>query len=142
MSKTMSACPNCHAINNVAIDKAMTKTASCGKCGTALNLQGLVSEVRGEDLMKIIRKAEVPVVVDFWADWCGPCRMYGPEFEKASTLFKGEAIFLKVNTMTEPSISQQLGIRGIPATIVFKNGQEYRRQAGAMAANQIALLWK
>ena len=131
MSKTMSACPNCHALNSVDVNQALERTATCGKCGAPLKMHGLVSEVTGDDLRKIIRKAQRPVIVDFWADWCGPCRMYGPMFEEASKKYP-EAIFLKVNTMTEPSISQQLGIRGIPATIVFKNGQEYRRQAGVL----------
>jgi thioredoxin 2 len=139
--KTMSACPKCHALNNVDVEKALNKSATCGKCGEKLQMHGLVSEVTGDDLRKIIRKADKPVIVDFWAEWCGPCRMYGPEFEKASIMHP-EAIFLKINTMTEPSISQQLGIRGIPATIVFKDGQEYRRQAGAIPANQIINLTK
>jgi len=137
MSKILTACPHCHALNNIASDLALTKTPVCGSCGKEIKLHGLASEVNGDDLRRIIKKAQVPVIVDFWADWCGPCKMYAPEFEKASKKYSDKAIFLKVDTMKDPAISQQMNIRGIPATIVFKNGQEYRRQAGALAADSI-----
>lgn len=141
MNKTMTACPLCHSLNRVDTQKAINKQATCGKCGKTLNLDGLVSDVSGEDMLRIINKADVPVIVDFWASWCGPCQMYGPEFEKAS-LQNQNAIFLKVNTESNPQISTQLGIRGIPATIVFKNGKEYRRQAGAIPSHAIGDLIK
>lgn len=137
MSKILTACPHCHALNNIDIEIAANKSPVCGSCGGDIHLKGFASEVNGDDLRRIIAKAQKPVIVDFWADWCGPCKMYGPEFERASTLHSDKAIFLKIDTMKDPAISQQLGIRGIPATIVFKDGQEYRRQAGAMPAEQI-----
>lgn len=139
MIKTLTACPHCHALNNVDIQKVKDKKAICGKCGGSLAMHGLVSEVNVQDMMRIIAKADRPVVVDFWASWCGPCQMYGPEFEKAS-IENPEVIFLKVNTESDPQISQKLGIRGIPATLVYKNGKEIRRQAGAMNSQQIKSL--
>ena len=139
MEKTMTVCPQCSALNNVDTQKALNKTATCGKCGHTLNMHSLVSEVSGEDMQRIINKATKPVIVDFWASRCGPCQMYGPEFEKASRE-NTNAIFLKVNTESDPQTSQRLGIRGIPATLVFKNGKEVRRQAGAMSSEQIASL--
>lgn len=139
MEKTMSVCPSCSALNNVNVEEALSKKAKCGKCGSDLKMHSLVSEVSGYDMQRILRKTDKPVIVDFWASWCGPCQMYAPEFEKAS-VENPHAIFLKVSTEVDPHIGQQYGIRGIPATIVFKNGSEVRRQAGAMSAQQVGQL--
>ncbi|MGE3608348.1 MAG: thioredoxin [Bacteriovoracaceae bacterium] len=136
MSHTYSECPNCHTLNKVTNDKALSKEAVCGKCKTSLNLHGLVSDVSTNAFHKILQNASGPVVVDFWASWCGPCRMYGPEYEKASVQNQN-TIFLKINTETEQQLSAQLGIRGIPCTILFKDGKEIRRQAGAMNSDQV-----
>lgn len=137
MSHTYSACPSCHAINKVSIEKINTNQAVCGKCSAALSLHGLVSSVNTDEFHKILRVSDKPVIVDFWASWCGPCKMYGPEFERASKQ-NTNAVFIKINTETEQHLSAQLGIRGIPCTIIFKNGQEVKRQSGAMSADQVS----
>ncbi len=139
MSHTYASCNKCHAVNKIRIDKV--QEALCGKCQSPLILHGLVSEASGTDFHKILRSSDKPVVVDFWAPWCGPCKVYGPEFEKAS-LLNHSAVFIKVNTETEPELSAQLGIRGIPCTVIFHAGKEVLRKSGAMDAASVNQLLK
>jgi thioredoxin 2 len=136
MSTTFSECKNCGGLNKLVTEKALAQAPICGKCGANLPMHGLVSEVSTEGFRKILRHASGPVVVDFWASWCGPCRSYGPEYEKAS-LKNPNVVFLKINTETEQQLSAELGIRGIPCTILYQQGKEVRRQAGAMSADQV-----
>ncbi len=136
MSYTFSACPHCHALNKVSAENALKSPPVCGKCGKDLGMHGLVSETNTADFQRIIAKSDKPVVVDFWASWCGPCKMYGPEYEKASKE-NHQTVFLKINTETEQMLAAQYGIRGIPCTILFKDGKEVKRQSGAMNASQV-----
>jgi thioredoxin 2 len=136
MSHTFAECPKCHSLNRVATKKALEKSAICGKCASPLALHGLVSEITTAGFKKVLSHAPSLVVVDFWASWCGPCKAYGPEYEKAS-LENQDAIFLKVNTETEQQLSAEYGVRGIPCTILIKDGKEVRRQSGVMSSDQV-----
>lgn len=139
MAHTFSVCKKCESINKIDSDRALAKGPACGKCGETLPMHGLISEVSSEGLQKLIAKSDQPIVADFWASWCGPCRAYAPKFEAAS-LQNRNAVFVKVDTEANPNVSQQLGIRGIPTTIVFKNGREHKRESGALPEAMIAQL--
>ncbi len=115
--------------------KARVQKPVCGKCSAPLDLHGFVSDVSQNALAKIIKAAET-VVVDFWAEWCGPCRAYAPVYEKVS-LERTDAVFLKVNTEVEAKLSAAFNVRGIPCTILFRNGVEVHRQPGAMSEEQL-----
>ena len=117
-----------------SLRRPSSRTPGASSGGSGLKLKTL----EGKDFFINSLKGKV-VYVDIWASWCGPCQMYGPEFEKASLLNPG-AVFLKVNTETEAELGQEFGIRGIPLTIIFKNGKEVRRQAGAMQASEVGTL--
>ncbi len=136
MNHTYSVCVKCSSLNKVNAETALKKTPVCGKCGADLPMHGLVTQASTTDFERIMTKSEKPVVVDFWASWCGPCKMYGPEFEKASRE-NPDTVFLKINTETEQMLAAKFGIRGIPCTILFQNGKEVRRQSGAMNSAQV-----
>jgi thioredoxin 2 len=136
MSKFFSQCPKCSALNKISTEKMIDKAPACGKCGANLNLHGLVSDVTAQNFRKILSIAEGVVVADFWASWCGPCKSYAPEYQKAS-IQNTHAVFVKVNTEIEQQLSAEYGIRGIPCTILFKHGKEVKRQSGVMSAEQV-----
>ena len=127
-------CLDCGQVNRVPGDRVAG--AKCGTCGTKL-ASGKAVEVDLATLQKAARNDEVPLVVDFWAPWCGPCRMMAPEFNKAAAAVNGDVRLVKLNTEEYPAASQKYGIRGIPTMIGFKGGREMKRQAGAILGSQI-----
>ncbi len=129
--KTFSYCLKCNGINKISLDKVKDQAPVCGTCKTPLKMHSLVTEVDSLGLSKMIQKSDLPVVVDFWAPWCGPCKMFAPTFEAASKIYGGKIVFIKINTQDHPQASEQFNIRGIPSLLVFKNGKEFARESGA-----------
>jgi len=123
-------CPSCQGINAVPQHK-LSENPSCGKCKSAL-FQGVPSNATAANFNRLISKNQIPVVVDFWAPWCGPCKMMAPVFEQAAQVLEPKVRLLKVNTEAEQALGAQLRIQSIPTLALFKNGQEVVRQPGAM----------
>ena len=128
-------CPRCAAINRIPAEKAGAGP-KCGKCHQPL-FNGHPLELNGGNFQKHIKRNDIPVVIDFWASWCGPCKMMAPAFEQAAAQLEPHVRLAKLNTEQEQNISAQLGIRSIPTLVVFRNGREVARQAGAMGAADI-----
>lgn len=132
-------CPRCEAVNRVPADRleADWTHARCAKCASPL-LPAKPVEAAESLFRKTVERSGLPVVVDFWAAWCGPCRMMAPAFAEAAEGLSPHVRFLKVDTDAEQAVASSLGIRSIPTMILFKDGREVARQAGAMSAGQIA----
>ncbi len=123
-------CPNCLSVNNVP-KKDSYKKANCGNCKHSL-LETKPMELTQNNFDDVIINSDLPVIVDFWAPWCGPCQMMAPNFEKAAKNFPLKALFAKVNTENEQNLGARFGIRSIPTIIVFKEGKEVQRVSGAL----------
>ena len=129
------ACPQCGAMNRFARDR-LGQAPSCGKCHSALFL-GKPVALSTADFDRHALRSDLPVVVDFWAPWCGPCLSMAPQFEAAAKSLEPEVRLAKVDTEAEPALGSRFSIRSIPTMVMFSGGREIARQSGAMASSQI-----
>ncbi len=128
-------CPHCDSVNRIPVGKPAGR-AKCGVCHKPL-FTGHPVTVDAVRFDKHVGRSGIPVVVDFWAEWCGPCRAMAPFFERVAGEMEPAVRFLKLDTDQAPELSARYGIRGIPTTIVFKGGKESARRVGAMDATTL-----
>ncbi len=125
-------CPNCGAVNRVPVER-LSDQPQCGKCGSAL-LPGRPIDLTAQAFEKFVTRTELPVVVDFWAPWCGPCKMFAPVFNQVAAELNTRYRFAKVNTEVEQTLAAKYGIRSIPTLAIFTAGKEAVRLSGALDA--------
>jgi thioredoxin 2 len=129
-------CPHCDTVNRVPPER-LSEQPVCGKCAKLL-FEGKPIDVDSQRFDKHILRNDIPVVVDFWATWCGPCKMMAPQYAQAATTLEPKVRLLKVDTEAVQDVAARFHIRSIPTMILFKGGTEIARQPGAMDARGIA----
>jgi thioredoxin 2 len=131
------ACPSCGRTNRRRFEH-LTSTLRCAQCQAALSDVSVpVDASTAAVFARLVGGSPIPVVVDFWAPWCGPCRMMAPELDRLASMTAGQLVIAKVNTDLAPDLGEQHRIRSIPTLAVFLNGSEVARTSGAMPAEQL-----
>ena len=129
-SKLTVRCQFCNTWNRIAAEK-VTAGPKCGKCSRPILLERPFP-LNDETFARTISESDLPVAVDFYADWCGPCRMMAPAVDALASHLQGKALIAKLNTDHSSRTATSFNIRGIPTTIVFRDGKEVARQSGAL----------
>lgn len=133
----LAACPSCGKTNRLRY-AALDKTSKCGQCGTALQAPSSPIDAPSTAAFDVLlRDSALPIVVDFWAPWCPPCRAVAPELEKVARSAAGDYVIVKVNTEALPELGQRFGVRAIPTMALFEGGREITRTSGARSAADI-----
>jgi thioredoxin 2 len=129
-------CPNCGKKNRSPAER-LADVGRCGNCKTEITPVFRPIDADPEIFREITRGARVPILVDFWAEWCGPCKRSAPEVERAAAEMRGRAIVLKVDTDRHPQLAAEYGVQGIPNFVVLKGGRPVFQQAGLVPAEQM-----
>jgi thioredoxin 2 len=135
MGERLAVCGKCGGVNRLPPSRPAA-AAKCGSCGSRL-FQNYPPDVDAATFRRFVGRGTLPVLVDVWAPWCGPCRMMAPAYEAAARELEPEMQLIKLNSDAEQEVAAQLGIRGIPTMILFRDGREIARTSGAMTAAQI-----
>ena len=135
------ACPECGQKNRVPA-KRLADRPTCGACQTNLSAPNTPVKLESGEFDDLLQLADKPVFVDFWAPWCGPCKMVAPEVEELAARHRGDLLVAKVNTEEHPQVAQSQGIRGIPMFGLFKNGERVNEATGYMKADKLETVFK
>jgi thioredoxin 2 len=135
---TLVPCTRCEKINRVSMSRAEAEAPICGACKTALALDHGVVALDGNSLIHLVARSPLPIIVDFWAPGCLPCKVFEPIFQRSARAYEGRLVFASVNSAQCSLIAEHFKIRGVPSLIFFSNGDETARRSGALSSDQLS----